>query len=79
MITITLKESINEYTEYDTSVTLSLPDECTSTEAVSAFVRVLRAAGYIDSSIFSALEDAAEDLREGVEVSYKHIPTQESV
>lgn len=77
MITIAHTETVDEFQPYAVTATYSLPDHATTTDAVSALVTVLRASGYIDGSIYSALVDVADDLFEHVDVSYKSIKEQQ--
>ena len=73
MINITLTQPLEDYTEFSTTLNLEIPDETTVTSAVEAFVIALRAATYVDSSIYHALLEAAYELEEGVTVSHTSI------
>ena len=68
-ITIMLNEPLGDYNGYATDLALKVSDEATATAAVEAFVRVLRAATYIDSSIYHALLESASELADSVKVS----------
>lgn len=68
-IIINLNESSTDYSEYSTDLTVKISDEATATAAVEAFVRVLRTATYVDSSVYNALLSAASELEEYVTVS----------